>query len=131
VAGEADLELTRSSTHFFGAVLLGVAASAGAAADLLPLRQGIFVRAGAPCKGASNADTLSYWGGDNGLNTQQTDCRIMRLSLSGTTYTLERRCQDIRSGSAFTDRTAITIASPARFTLDRISYRYCGRRVQF
>ena len=39
-----------------------------AAGEMLPLKRGIYVDTRAACKGASRADTLSYWGGDNGIN---------------------------------------------------------------
>ena len=48
------------------ALVLLLAAAPG---DQLPLTQGIFVIAATPCKGAPNSDIMSYWGGNNALNT--------------------------------------------------------------
>ena len=57
-----------------------LAASAAAASDLLPLKRGIYVDASVPCQGASNADTLSYWGGKNGINQSKLGCVIKHLT---------------------------------------------------
>ncbi|HEX2624373.1 MAG TPA: hypothetical protein VHM21_03870, partial [Sphingomicrobium sp.] len=52
--------------------LLGVAAIA--AADLLPLKHGIYVPANVACRGASNADMVNYWGGRSGIGVAQASC---------------------------------------------------------
>ena len=121
------------------ASLLMLSASGAIAADMLPLTKGIYVVAGTPCKGASNVDTLSYWGEDNGINNQSTRCRITRLTKNGSTYSLRRNCTDIRQGFSFDDKAEISIRSQKAFVIhggskfansDR-SFRYCGPKVQF
>lgn len=121
------------------AIPLAVAASGAIAADMLPLTKGIFVVVGMPCKGASNVDTLSYWGGENGINDARTRCRITKLTRNGSTYSLQRACTDLPQGFSFDDKAKITIRSRTSFVLhggsqfakhDR-SFRYCGPRVQF
>jgi hypothetical protein len=120
------------------APLLMLSASAAIAADMLPLTQGIYVVAGTPCEGASNVDTLSYWGEDNGINDQRTRCRVTKLTRNGSTYSLRRSCTDIRAGFSFDDKAEITIRSRTSFLLHRGSrfasgdrtFRYCGPKVQ-
>ena len=50
------------------ALLAALFASSGAiAADMLPLKQGLYVPVGRPCRGASNADIVNYWGGKSSI----------------------------------------------------------------
>jgi hypothetical protein len=115
------------------------ATASAIAADLLPLRHGIYVKAGTPCKGASNADTLSYWGGNNGINDQQTGSEIMRLQKVGSTYSLKRKRTSGRFGGSFHDEVKVTILSRTSFVfhpwavykLPSQTFRYCGPKVQF
>jgi hypothetical protein len=116
------------------AALFLLAGTAAAAADMLPLKHGIYVDANVACKGASNADTMSYWGKDNGLNVSRIGCRIVRLSKNGSTYTLQRTCRGITGSGTFKDKVAVKMISASSFALigDRsVTYRYCGRKVQF
>lgn len=121
------------------APLLLLSASGAVAADMLPLTKGIYVVVGTPCKGASNVDTLSYWGDDNGINNQKTDCRITGLTRNGSTYGLQRACTDIRFGSSFDDKAEITVRNRTSFVIhggsqfanENRSFRYCGLKVQF
>ena len=100
-------------------------------ADRLPLAQGIFVDASAPCKGASNADTMSYWGGDNALNVSQAECTIKSLHKAGGKWTIRRHCSSIQGADLGDDTITLAIAGPKAFTLDRTRYRWCGMKVQF
>lgn len=108
------------------------------AADLLPLQRGIYVEAGTRCKGASNADTLSYWGNRNGINDQQTGCEITNLKRHGSTYLLKRKCSSGRFGSPFLDEVKLTVRSRTSFVfhpsavhrLPSRSFRYCGPKIQ-
>lgn len=119
--------------------LLLLSASGAVAADMLPLAKGIYVVVGMPCRGASNVDTLSYWGADNGINNQRTDCRIVGLTKNGSTYSLQRACTDLREGFSFDDKADITVRnqtsfvihSGSRFTNDNRLFRYCGPTVEF
>ena len=114
--------------------------SSGAiAADLLPLQRGIYVEAGTPCRGASNADTLSYWGVRNGINDQQTRCEIVKLKQDGSTYLLKRKCTSVPFGGSRRDEVKATILSRTSFVfhpwkangLPSRTFRYCGPKVQF
>lgn len=44
------------------ASMAAVVCSSTLAADMLPLKQNIYVPASRPCKGASNAEIVNYWG---------------------------------------------------------------------
>ena len=116
-----------------------IAASGAIAADMLPLTRGIYVNVGTRCQGASNADTLSYWGGNNGINGSKLGCKITRLRKQGASFSLHRRCKELTSGGSFDDRAKVTVLSRTSFifhgrspisTKDR-KFRYCGPKVQF
>jgi hypothetical protein len=106
---------------------------------MLPLARGIYVLVGTDCKSASNVDILSYWGEDDGINDQRTDCRITKLAKSGRTYSLQRTCTDIREGVSFDDSAEVTVVDRTSFIMHRASdpdtevrrYRFCGLKVQF
>jgi hypothetical protein len=120
-------------------LLLALGAQPAAAHDMLPLKRGIYVDASKRCKGASRADTLSYWGGDNGINNQRTRCRITTLSRVDSTYSLRRACTDLREGFSFADKAEVTVSNRtsfvihggSRFAIDNRSFRYCGPKVEF
>jgi hypothetical protein len=122
----------------FGLLCL-IAASAAAASDMLPLKRGIYVDLRVPCKGASNADTLSYWGGSNGLNEARIKCAIKHMSKKGDAYVLERKCMAISFSGTFEDGVTVKVLSRTSFVLSgghRLAepdrrYRYCGPKVQF
>lgn len=107
------------------------AASVALAADRLPLQTGVFVRADVVCKGASNADTLSYWGEDGGINDQQDRCTIQTLERRGDVYRLGQICEAIRFGGQFSRSTEVRVLGPARFEIENVEYRRCGDRVEF
>lgn len=107
-------------------------ASSAIAADMLPLKQGIYVPAGRPCKGASNAEIVNYWGGRSSIGAAQGECTIKTLTRKGNVFTIKDVCRDIQSGDVIVGGpTVITIASPASFQMSGTTYRYCGTRVQF
>ena len=116
---------------------LSLTASASAV-DRLPLERGIYVEVGSRCVGAANAVTTSYWGADNGINTQRTDCRIVTVIKRSSTYALHRICRELAADRSFSDSVRVTIHDRTHFTLhgqpgplppDR-SYRHCGPRYQ-
>lgn len=107
-------------------------ASSALAADMLPLKQGIYVPAGRPCKGASNAEIVNYWGGKSSIGASQGECTIKALTRKGNVFTIHDVCRDIQSGDVIAGGpTVISVASPASFSMSGVSYRYCGTRVQF
>jgi hypothetical protein len=116
-----------------GAAIVAAAFAKGAlAADMLPLEQGIYVPLQRPCKGASNAEMLSYWGARSAFSSAQARCTIAKMTRNGNVYTITDKCADIRGGGEIVGGpTVVTIASPTRFTLAGTSYRYCGPKVQF
>lgn len=108
-------------------------ASSGAiAADLLPLKQGIYVPVGRPCKGASNAEIVNYWGGKSSIGASQGECTIKTVSHKGNVYTLKDHCRDIQSGEVIVGGpTVLIIKNPSNFRMSGTSYRYCGTKVEF
>lgn len=125
--------------YLAAAPYLLLAATDAVAADMLPLAQGIYVRAGTPCEGASNADTLSYSGGDNGINDQQTSCKINGVKKDGSTFSLKRTCASVRFGGSFDDQVKVKVFDRTSFKIyGRVSlgtqtqtFRFCGPKVQF
>ena len=93
---------------------------------MLPLKRGIYVDRRVPCKDASNVATMSYWGGNNGLNVAKAECRIGRIRRSGSAYVLNRTCSGGRS-----DEVRIEVLGRSAFLLNGVTYRYCGKRVRF
>jgi hypothetical protein len=109
-----------------------VASTSALAADLLPLKNGIYVPANVACKGASNADIVNYWGGKSGIGVAQAECTIKNLSRKGSDYTFTNTCIDLQSGEAIDGgSTTVKIRSSTSFDMDGTSYRYCGPKVQF
>ena len=107
-------------------------ATAALAADMLPLKQGIYVPAGRPCKGASNAEIVNYWGGRSSIGAAQGECTIKKLTRKGNVFTITDECRDIQSGDVIAGGpTVITVSTPATFRMSGTTYRYCGTRVQF
>ena len=116
---------------FFPAIAVVVSTSA-VAADLLPLRNGIYVPTKVACKGATNADIVNYWGGKSGIGVAQAECTIKKLTKKGNVYTFTDQCRDIQSGDAIEGgKTVLTVRSSTAFEMFGTSYRYCGTKVQF
>lgn len=106
--------------------------SAAVAGDLLPLKQGIYVPVGTPCKGASNAEMVNYWGGRSGIGVPQAECTIKKLSRKGNLFTFTDECKDLQSGDSIEGGPAtLTIPGPTKFRMAGTWYRYCGTKVQF
>lgn len=115
------------------ALLVSLLTPSGAiAADLLPLKQGIYVPAGRPCRGASNADIVNYWGGRSSIGASQGECTIESMTRKGNVFTLKDRCRDIQSGDVIEGGpTVLTITSPTTFRMGGTAYQYCGLKRQF
>jgi hypothetical protein len=112
---------------------LAAFASTGAvAADLLPLKHGIYVPTNVACKGASNADIVNYWGEKSGIGVAQAECTIKSVSNDGNVYTYSDECRDIQSGETIEGGpTVLTVHGPAAFEMFGTEYRYCGTNVEF
>ena len=114
------------------AVVAVLASTTAIAADLLPLKQGIYVPVARPCRGASNAEIVNYWGGKSSIGAAQGECTIKSVSRKGTTFTIKDVCRDIQSGDIIQgDATVLTITNPQSFRMSGVAYRYCGTKVQF
>ncbi|GAA4004561.1 hypothetical protein [Sphingomonas humi] len=102
------------------------------AADLLPLRQGIYVPLSRACRGAPNSDIVNYWGGKSSIGVAQAECTVSKMSKKGNVYTLHDSCKDIQSGDLIEGGpTVVTVKSPTSFAMSGVTYRYCGTKVQF
>ncbi len=117
-------------------VLIGfpllLASTSVVAADMLPLKQGIYVPVATACKGAPNSAIVNYWGGKSSIGVSQAECTIKKLSKKGNVYTLVDQCKDIQSGDIIEGGpTVITIKAPTSFVMSGVSYKYCGTKVQF
>lgn len=112
--------------------LLVVTSSSVVAADMLPLKQGIYVPVATPCKGAPNSEIVNYWGGKSSIGASQGECTIKKLSKKGSEFTLLDECKDIQSGDVIEGGpTIVTVKSATRFGMSGVSYKYCGTKVQF
>jgi hypothetical protein len=114
-------------------ITAAVAASTPAiAADMLPLKPGLYVPAKSACKGASTAEIVNYWGGKSSFGSAQATCTIVKMTKNGKVFTITDKCTDIRGGGEIAGGpTVVTIDSPTRFTRDSEAYRYCGTERQF
>jgi hypothetical protein len=118
-------------SKMLGLLAIG-ASSAATAADLLPLRNGLYVPTKVACIGASNADIVNYWGGKSGIGVSQAECTIKTISHKGSVFTYQDECRDIQSGDLIEGGpTVVTVRSPTSFEMFGVSYRYCGTKVQF
>lgn len=116
----------------FSAATAALVSTSAIAADLLPLKQGIYVPSTVACKGASNADIVNYWGGKSGIGVAQAECTIKGLAKKGNEYSFSNACKDIQSGDAIDGgSTKLIIRSSTSFKMDGTTYRYCGTKVQF
>ena len=115
----------------YGLVLATVSTSV-MAADMLPLKRGIYVPVSRACRGAPNSDIVNYWGDKSSIGVSQATCSIRKLTKKGSTYTLFDTCKDIQSGDEIEGGpTVLTVKSPTSFAMSGVTYRYCGERVQF
>lgn len=116
----------------FVAVALVVASSAAVAADMLPLKQGIYVPLATPCKGAPNSDIVNYWGGKSSIGAAQAECTIKKLTKKGNVFTIVDECKDIQSGDLIEGGASVVkVRSATAFDMAGVSYKYCGTKVQF
>jgi hypothetical protein len=114
------------------AAIAALVSTGAVAADLLPLKSGIYVPATVACKGASNADMVNYWGGASGIGVAQAECTIKHLVKKGTEYTFDNACKDIQSGEPINGgSTTLIIRNPTAFEMSGTPYRYCGEKAQF
>jgi hypothetical protein len=122
----------RKLTSRVVALLVSAFATPTQAADLLPLKPGLYVPVTSACKGASNAEIVNYWGDKSSLGSAQARCTISKLTKNGNVFTITDKCADIRGGGEIVGgQTFITITSPTRFIRDAEAYRYCGTERQF
>lgn len=125
-------EVVMHKTRFTMAMIAAAVSTSALAADMLPLKQGIYVPVNRPCKGASNAEMVNYWGGKSSFGSAHAACTISKLTRKGKVFTITDKCADIQGGGEIVgDPSVVTISSPTRFTRAGEAYRYCGTKVQF
>lgn len=114
------------------ASMAAVVCSSTLAADMLPLKNGIYVPANRPCKGACNTEIVNYWDEKSSFGSAQATCTISKLKRDGSVFTITDKCADIRGGGEIAGgATVVTIANTTSFTRSGAAYRYCGSKVQF
>lgn len=115
----------------FGTAFIVISSSV-IAADMLPLKQGIYVPQGRACKGAPNSEIVNYWGGRSSIGYAQAECTIKKLAKKGSVFTLTDECKDIQSGDLIVGGpTVVKVSSQTGFAMGGRNYRYCGTKVQF
>jgi len=114
------------------ASVAAVVCSSTLAADMLPLKQNIYVPANRPCKGTSNAEIVNYWDDKASFGSAQATCTTSKLTRDGSVLTITDKCADIRDGGEIAGgATVVTIANTTSFKRSVAAYRYCGSKVQF
>lgn len=117
--------------HRFGIASVAMSSSL-LAADMLPLKQGLYVPVSRACKGAPNSDIVNYWGGKSSIGAAQAECTVRKMGKKGNVYTLHDVCKDIQSGDVIEGGpTVVTVKSPTSFAMGGTTYRWCGTKVQW
>lgn len=112
-----------------------LAATAVSAADLIPIRNGIYVPVASACKGASRAEMVNYWGGKTSIGSGMASCEIRKITHKGSTYVYSDVCTDVASGEKIDGAsTTLTVTGPGSFKMgdgkQMDAYKYCGSRPQ-
>src|SRR3954452_14812854 len=101
----------------FGTAIVVISSSV-IAADMLPLKQGIYVPAGTACKGAPNSEIVNYWGGNSSIGYVQPECTIKNLAKKGSVVPLADVCKDIQSAEGIVgDPTIVKVSSRTTFAM--------------
>lgn len=113
-------------------VLSAMSATTAIAADMLPLKQGIYVDKRVDCSEFSNASMMSFWGDQ--LNVAQVIGHIVQVSKSGNEYRLKISGEPVNGdGPAQEVEWTVTVYSKkemkvqSEFGVDR--YRWCFDKV--
>lgn len=104
--------------------------SFASAADLLPLKRGIFVESKVTCSDRSNVNSMAYFG--DMLNISHVEGKIQAVEKSGKTYTVRL---DLKNDAGETEQATwtIAIASPKKMTIKdaygTTAYRWCANKM--
>ena len=99
------------------------------ARDMLPLRQGIFVREDVSCRRASHATSLAFWG--NELNGQREIGRILKVRRSGQNHVVDLAIS-AEGGAPDRQSWTLRIRGKERFSFvgnGGETYRWCFARM--
>ncbi len=108
------------------AVALAGAGVALAAADMLPIRRGIYAPVDMPCAQASQADIVVYHGDRGSIGSPQATCTIRQLDRSGNEFTIADECRDDRSGDLIEgEPQRLMVRSDTAFRIYETEYRWC------
>jgi glyoxylase I family protein len=122
----------RRTLHALAAsALLGGLPAYSLAADILPLKHGIYVDASQSCTDPANAGIRQYDG--TGLNTAHTHgCVLQVRARKGATYTVAQRCIDAGTGQApFVDEEMeVSVVNEGKFLFKKgkttTPFHYCS-----
>jgi hypothetical protein len=65
------------------AAAAAAASTSASAADMLPLKPGLYVPVKSACKGASTAEIVNCWGGKSSFGSAQVECTIIKMTKNG------------------------------------------------
>jgi hypothetical protein len=108
------------------------------AADKIPLKRGIYVLEGVPCKDADTASTLNFNG--NGFNSAHVGATIINIRNNGNIYHITQKFEGlggVGGEGTYTGQWTVTIKSRTSFSISDAkiggkpldnppsTYRYC------
>ena len=104
--------------------------SIASAADLLPLKRGIFVEAKVTCSNRSNVNSMAYFG--DMLNISHVEGKIQTVERTGKTYTVRL---NLSHDTGETEQVTWTIAIPhpkkmtIKDSFGTTAYRWCANKM--
>lgn len=91
----------------------------------LPLRRGVYVRAGTGCGSPPNAAIRIYNGA--GLSGSATrDCRATISSQDGNRYRVDQSCENTYDGKRTSELQSISVPDDQSFSMDGASFERCA-----
>ncbi len=128
---KAFSQLRRAMYAALAFSVLGSLSAYSFAAEVLPLKHGIYVDSSQSCKSPANAGIRQYDG--SGLNTAHTHgCVLQVRAKKGINYVLAQRCIDAGTGKApFVDEEMnVSVLSEEKFLLKKgktsTRFHYCS-----
>lgn len=102
------------------------AISSAQAEGLLPIKQGVYVDANVPCKGAPMADVQGYYG--KTMSYGQGSCTLLSVSQLNGGYKVKANCQN-PDGSREKWAGVFTVESEIHIKMDGVSKRWCASKL--
>lgn len=98
----------------------------------MPLTPGTYIAKGESCGTSDMTKRIIYWGGENGFNIADMQCKIRSLRITEDDhYILRQHCDLLKESGEKTITLRFTLPSRTTIRMGNITYRYCGKEVKF